>query len=112
MTRAVLLLIAFTSGPLLFAADLSGRVVDSQDGTPVPRAHVTFALPGEHPFSVTVSTDAVGNFRVTNLPEGDLQLSTEKAGYIGETSFPAADAKTVVLHFDAASHSYGIGDGR
>lgn len=87
------------------AADLSGRVVDAQDGGPVGHAQVTITVlrTGEQnnaPVSLTLLTDTAGNFRVSNLPEGNYQLSSEKTGYSGEGSFVASDGKSnsVVLH--------------
>ena len=76
---------ALLSPSSVTAAEITGRVIDSQTGEPIPRAHVTIqAVPiGGQPIGLAVLTDVAGNFTASNLPNGSCQISGEKAGYLG-----------------------------
>src|SRR5580693_6238454 len=84
-TRALLLLAILAGWPAAAAErELAGRVVDANTGEPVGHAHVRvrFYQGGQPPPEVILLSDADGSFRVTNLPEGNYQLTCEKAGYL------------------------------
>ena len=87
MKRAGLLPLAFAllSTRGASAAEITGRVIDSQTGEPIPRAHVTIqaVVSGSLSTGLAVLTDVAGNFTASNLPNGSCLISGEKAGYLG-----------------------------
>ncbi|MDQ2949916.1 MAG: carboxypeptidase regulatory-like domain-containing protein [Acidobacteriota bacterium] len=87
MKRAWLLPLAFAllSTRGASAAEITGQVIDSQTGEPIPRAHVTIqaVVSGSLSTGLAVLTDVAGFFTASNLPNGSCQISGEKAGYLG-----------------------------
>src|SRR5260221_1477428 len=92
----VLLLVCSLAEQIASAADISGRVVDAATGEPIPRARVAIhvLVNGAEPNGVTLLTDAIGGFRVSNLPDGNCQLSGEKAEYLGTSLMFSGDTKS------------------
>src|SRR5207253_4629144 len=92
----VLLLGCAFAEQMASAADITGRVVDAATGEPIPRARVAIRVlvNGAEPSGVTLLTDATGGFRVSNLPDGNCQLSGEKAGYLGASLVFTGDTKS------------------
>jgi hypothetical protein len=88
------LLLALLGALAASAADreLNGRLVDANTGEPVARAHVNVRfLQGAQPAAeVTTLTDADGAFKITNLPDGQIQLTCDKAGYLSASQVMAA----------------------
>jgi Carboxypeptidase regulatory-like domain len=95
---ALLLASAF-SEQIASAADISGRVIDAETGGPIPRARVAIhvSLNGGEPAGVALLTDAMGGFRVTNLPDGNWQLSGEKAGYLSASLMLSGDTRSTPI---------------
>ncbi len=93
---SVLLLACVFAEQMASAADISGRVVDAATGEPIPRARVAIhvLVNGAEPNGVTLLTDATGAFRVSNLPDGNCQLSGEKTGYLGASLMFSGDFKS------------------
>jgi hypothetical protein len=92
----LLLLTCAFAAQIASAADISGRVIDAATGEPIPRARVAIhvLVNGAEPNGVTLLTDATGGFRVSNLPDGNCQLSGEKAGYLGTSLMFPGDTKS------------------
>jgi hypothetical protein len=92
----VLLLACAFAVQMASAADISGRVVNAATGEPIPRARVAIhvLVNGAEPNGVTLLSDATGAFRVSNLPDGNLQLSCEKAGYLSASLMFPGDTKS------------------
>jgi len=86
MTARGLFLLAILCGALGAAdsRELTGRVVDAQSGQPITRARVMvqFFQGAQQGVTISLSSDADGAFRVTNMPEGGYNISCEKAGYL------------------------------
>jgi hypothetical protein len=84
---------------LASAADreLTGRVVDANTGEPVARAHLTirFFTAGQPAPELTLLSDADGSFKITNVPDGQYQVSCDKAGYLPATQMMAAMPPTI-----------------
>jgi len=61
-----------------FPAELTGRVIDSGTGTPVPGAYVELASGGS---LLRTTTDGSGHFRLRGLEEGRVRVSVRALGY-------------------------------
>lgn len=73
-------------------ASIQGRVVDSQTGVPIARAHVR-VIPAPDPSNALVTTDDSGTFAFRSLAAGSYMLDAEKAPYLA-ARYPEA-GKTV-----------------
>jgi hypothetical protein len=94
------LALAVVLGCLLASAadrELTGRVVDANTGEPIARAHLTlrFFNVGQPAPELTLLSDADGSFKITNVPDGQYQVSCDKAGYIPATQMMAAMPPTI-----------------
>jgi len=85
---------AIAAAALVSAADreLTGRVVDANTGEPVAHAHLSirFLQVGQFVPEVTLLSDPDGTFKVTNLPDGQYQVTCEKPGYLPVNQMMAA----------------------
>jgi hypothetical protein len=92
-------MVALIVGMLATAADreLTGSVVDANTGEPIAHAHLTvrFFQAGQPAPEVTLLSDADGSFKITNLPDGQYQISCDKAGYLPASQLMAAMPPTV-----------------
>jgi len=72
--------------------ELTGRVVDANTGEPIARAHLTirFFSAGQPAPELTLLSDADGSFKITNVPDGQCQISCDKAGYLSASQMMAA----------------------
>jgi hypothetical protein len=70
---------------------ISGRVVDAQTGDAVARAHVRLNWNGPGVRRAPITTDTLGNFAFSDLPEGSFMLSVEKSTYL-PARYPEAGA--------------------
>ena len=99
MRRLRFVLPAMLACLLASAADreLTGRVVDANTGEGVARAHLTirFFAAGQPAPELTLLSDADGSFKVTNMPDGQYQVSCDKAGYLSASQTMAAMPPTI-----------------
>jgi len=77
--------------------ELTGSVVDANTGEPIARAHLTirFIQAGQPAPELTMLSDADGTFKITHMPDGQYQVSCEKAGYLGANQMTAGMPPTV-----------------
>jgi hypothetical protein len=77
--------------------ELTGRVVDANTGEPIARAHLTirFFAAGQPAPELTLLSDADGSFKITNVPDGQYQVSCDKAGYLPLSQSMAAMPPTI-----------------
>ena len=118
MTARGVFLLALAGGLLAAAADreLTGKVGDANTGEPIARARLTLHFYQAGPqVEVTLLSDADGSFRIANLPEGNYQVSCEKAGYLpGNQGMGPANpadgkaAETLVLKLTAQAAIEGM----
>ncbi|WP_031497675.1 carboxypeptidase regulatory-like domain-containing protein [Bryobacter aggregatus] len=66
---------------LVGTGEISGKVVDVQNGNPIPKAALTLNLEGPRPATAIAITDSEGAFRFEALPAGVYQLQAERRGY-------------------------------
>ena len=65
-------------------AELSGRIVDAADRSPLPGVFVTLDPEGENPRFTSqhsATTDSDGRFTLRNVADGEWRLSADKEGY-------------------------------
>lgn len=65
-------------------ASIEGQVVNGITGEPIKRVNLMLmgAPPRPEASSYSATTDASGNFTMSNIPPGTYQLSAEKTGYV------------------------------
>ncbi len=82
--RSVLLLLLFLGAcvpgiiatPSASIGNISGTVIDSSNGSPIPAANVNTDPP-----TSSVTTDAQGNYAIPDVPPGNYTVSASKSGY-------------------------------
>jgi hypothetical protein len=91
--------VALLAGP---PREIAGRVIDAQTGAPIPHARVRITGSGSQADEIVLLTGVDGAFDLTGVPEGQYQLSCERAGYLrgvqnvaSQTVPAASDAKAV-----------------
>jgi hypothetical protein len=98
--KALRIVLPAMLGCLLASAadrELTGRVVDANTGEPIARAHLTirFFAAGQPAPELTLLSDADGSFKITNVPDGQYQVSCDKAGYLPLSQTMAAMPPTI-----------------
>lgn len=79
------------------AAEVLGRVVDAESGSPLPGAHVSVTA-GSSGTPILLTTSGDGSFRARDLPDGPCLVEVRFIGYRKETlRLKAADAALPVL---------------
>jgi protocatechuate 3,4-dioxygenase beta subunit len=71
-----------TRGTQKGTAQIRGRVVAAETGTPLRRAQVLLSSP-ETQFRRAATTDSEGRFEFADLPAGRFSMSANKSGYVG-----------------------------
>jgi hypothetical protein len=74
------------------SASLSGTVINSITGAPVPRAHVTIRSTGEFQRIFGAMTNGEGKFAMTKAPPGHYSFSAEHLGFVMPSSQDASPA--------------------
>ncbi|MCP4538610.1 MAG: hypothetical protein GY832_15865 [Chloroflexi bacterium] len=67
--------------------EITGKVIDSSDGSPIPFANVNTDPP-----TSSVTTDAQGNYTILNVPPGDYTVNAFKSDYIATSARVAVTA--------------------
>jgi len=99
-----LLCVSFLLGCQLLALDVSGKVIDSTTGKPVAKCNLVIGT--EAQVSLNTLTDAEGNFKFTNLSEGNYLLVAVRKGYLPKaygSSIPQNPGRLSTLREDTSN---------
>jgi len=66
-------------------AKLTGRVLRTEDGAPLPKATVTLIAEGRGSDTLSVRTNSSGVFEFAEVPPGRYRLRADRTGFVGET---------------------------
>src|SRR5687767_9387259 len=64
---------------------LRGRVLDQSSGAPIASALIEF-MDGRTRIRASTTSDADGNFALSNLPSGSFRLRVTRIGYVDTTT--------------------------